>query len=99
METAVVVDVLGADVNSLQNGDAKEFKGALESTLEDFGGKLEDFKVTKGTVTIVVDSTDACDKLLEELKSQGMDARKKRPLAAFKDRLALKHSIDEKAGK
>ncbi len=96
METIVITGVLKADVDSLHSGPAKEYKAALERTLSGYNGKLEDFKVVKGVITAVIDTSEACDKLLNDLKSEGMTAEKKRPLAAFKDWYDLKQSKGEK---
>lgn len=95
MATGIIHAILSADVNSLQSSDAKECKAALEQTLSEVGGKLEDFKVTKGTVTFTVDTKEAFDQLVGELESQGYKTEKVRPLAAFKGRQTLKHSDDE----
>jgi hypothetical protein len=96
MTTIVIRDVLKADVNSLQSSDAKDFKASLEQTVVELGGKLSDFKVTKGVVSIMVDTDDVADRLLEELKLQEMDAVKERPLKAFKDRYTLKQTAEAK---
>jgi hypothetical protein len=96
MTTIVIKNVLKADVNSLQSSDAKDFKASLEQTVVELGGKLSDFKVTKGVVSIMVDNDDVANRLLEELKLQEMDAIKERPLKAFKDRYTLKQSTEVK---
>ena len=90
MQTFTIPNVLAKDEKSLQNKTVKEFKEALKQSAKEFGGELKEFIVTNGMVTIAVEPEEAAESMFQELKSQGMEAFKKRPLEAFKERLASK---------
>jgi hypothetical protein len=81
--TIVIKGVLDEKVNGLQNGFAKKFKGVLERMATQFGGKLEEFQVDNGVVTVTVDQQETADKLIAELKAKGKDAAQVPDLDAF----------------
>ena len=87
--TIVIKGVLDEKVDGLQNGFAKKFKLALEQLAIQHGGKLNDFEVNKGVVTVTVEKPEAANSIIAELKRRGKDAAEVPSLDAFFDNVEL----------
>lgn len=92
MKTLMIRGILDASINGLQNAKAKRFRSALEQQAEAYGGKMEDFYVDSGIVTITIDNDEAAGKLEAEFKGKGKDITVCNPLDAFFEMSAKKKS-------